>query len=80
MPPLLVINSPGFSQWRGHFDRLLDMCKKANAGLMSIIGVHRMSRDTTRYNGERRLTASQTNRFPTSRSSYPHLPHRHSNF
>ncbi|WVF67465.1 hypothetical protein IAT40_002221 [Kwoniella sp. CBS 6097] len=43
MPPLLVINSIGFTEWSVHFKRLLGMIKEADGWLMSIQGVGHQS-------------------------------------
>lgn len=41
-PPVLIINSPGFTVWDSHFHRLLDMTKRINGSLVTIIGINRM--------------------------------------
>ncbi|WRT68617.1 uncharacterized protein IL334_005595 [Kwoniella shivajii] len=43
MPPLLVINSVGFTVWSDHFKRLLGMVKSAQGNLCTIIGVGHQS-------------------------------------
>ncbi|WVQ95156.1 hypothetical protein IAU59_002250 [Kwoniella sp. CBS 9459] len=43
MPPLLVINSVGFTEWSDHFRRLVGMVKEAEGWLMSVQGVGHQS-------------------------------------
>ena len=41
MPPLLVINAPGFTAWTTHFKRLFDLVAKAEGSLMTVLGTNR---------------------------------------
>jgi platelet-activating factor acetylhydrolase len=41
--PVLCINSPGFSEWTTHFQRLLKMIKKVDGSFVSLLGASRMS-------------------------------------
>ncbi|WWC90565.1 uncharacterized protein L201_005501 [Kwoniella dendrophila CBS 6074] len=43
MPPILVINSIGFTEWSTHFNRLVGMIKDAQGSLVSIVGVGHQS-------------------------------------
>ncbi|OCF40122.1 hypothetical protein I317_06073 [Kwoniella heveanensis CBS 569] len=43
MPPLLVINSIGFTEWSVHFKRLMGMIKESQGWLMTIHGVGHQS-------------------------------------
>jgi hypothetical protein len=43
MPPMLVINSPGFTVWADHFERLRDMVQRMDGWLMTLIGSNRAS-------------------------------------
>ncbi|WVW85391.1 hypothetical protein I302_107429 [Kwoniella bestiolae CBS 10118] len=43
MPPILVINSIGFTEWSNHFKRLVGMIKSAQGSLVSIVGVGHQS-------------------------------------
>ena len=40
-PPILVINSPGFTIWKGHFPRLVDIVRKMNGNLVTLMGSNR---------------------------------------
>lgn len=37
MPPILVLNSPGFTVWTTHFQRLVKVIKGAQGSLMTIM-------------------------------------------
>jgi platelet-activating factor acetylhydrolase len=41
--PILCINSPGFTEWSTHFNRLLEMVKKVDGSFLSLLGASRMS-------------------------------------
>ncbi|KAI9637631.1 putative platelet-activating factor acetylhydrolase 2, cytoplasmic [Dioszegia hungarica] len=45
-PPLLVLNSPGFTIWRTHFQRLVKLVKEAKGSLITIMkGTHQSFSD-----------------------------------
>jgi platelet-activating factor acetylhydrolase len=41
--PLLVVNSPGFTAWKPHFERLLKQVGEANGTLLTLLGSERES-------------------------------------
>jgi platelet-activating factor acetylhydrolase len=43
MPPMLVINSPGFTVWTDHFERLREMVQRMDGWLMTLTGSNRES-------------------------------------
>ncbi|GFZ50791.1 LOW QUALITY PROTEIN: hypothetical protein JCM24511_08549 [Saitozyma sp. JCM 24511] len=43
MPPMLVINSPGFTVWTDHFERLREMVQRMDGWLMTLIGSNHQS-------------------------------------
>ncbi|WWD19258.1 hypothetical protein CI109_103716 [Kwoniella shandongensis] len=43
LPPLLVLNSTGFTEWSVHFDRLMKMVKKAKGSLITVNGAGHQS-------------------------------------
>jgi len=43
LPPILVINSPGFTIWDEHFARLLRKLDQTGGSLMTVLGASRMS-------------------------------------
>ena len=43
MPPMLIINSTGFTTWSEHFDRLKTIVDQAGGSLITILGSNRSS-------------------------------------
>ncbi|RSH82289.1 hypothetical protein EHS25_005999 [Saitozyma podzolica] len=43
MPPMLVINSPGFTVWTDHFERLREMVQRMDGWLMTLTGSNHQS-------------------------------------
>jgi len=41
--PILCINSPGFTEWSTHFQRLLEMVKKVDGSFLTLLGASRTS-------------------------------------
>lgn len=39
--PFLVISSPRFTGWNDHFQRVLNVCQEAEAGLITLLGASR---------------------------------------
>jgi platelet-activating factor acetylhydrolase len=46
MPPVLVLNSPGFTIWTSHFSRLVKMAKAAK-GSITLITVMNGNRESS---------------------------------
>lgn len=43
MPPILVLNSMGFTEWSVHFERLTKVIDEAHGTFMTVIGIGRES-------------------------------------
>jgi platelet-activating factor acetylhydrolase len=72
IPPVLIINSPGFTIWDTHFRRLKTMTEKINGTLVSVIGINRTCHDY-HFSAEPDETDQSFSDFPLLSPSSPTL-------